>query len=119
MAEDPVSSAHTLPQAAELPFLTLWYRFIFFDWMFCDVQATRDLYQRRAALQHNRYMRRYLPVYLRRWAWLSAVGFVLGCLLERHTGAVLLSAWCFTWSCVAMTGVMVIAVSWALLGRAP
>ncbi|QYF92930.1 hypothetical protein KY495_19790 [Massilia sp. PAMC28688] len=119
MADHRDSRAQTLPQAAELPFLTLWYRFIFFDWMFCDVQAARDLYQRHAALQHNRYMRRYLPIYLRRWAWLSAIGFALGGLLERHTGAALLSAGCYTWSCVALTGMMVIAVSWVLLARAP
>lgn len=29
--------------AAELPFLTLWYRFMFFDWMFRDLNAAHDL----------------------------------------------------------------------------
>lgn len=102
---------------AELPFLTLWYRFLFFDWMFRDVGAARDLYERHAALQHNRHMRRYLPLYLRRWSWLTMSGFGLGCLLERATQATLLTAWCFTWSCLTLTGMVVIAVAWVLLAR--
>lgn len=106
------------PAADALPFATLWYRFIFFDWMFRDLNAARNLYERHAALQHNRHMRRYLPIYLRRWSWLSLSGFVLGSLLERSTDAVYLTAWCFTWSCVALTGMAVIAVAWACLARA-
>lgn len=117
MADNPVPTAHIPSAPPELPFLTLWYRFIFFDWMFHDVQAAGDLYQRHAAEQHNRYMRRYLPVYLRRWAWLSASGFLLGGVLEHHTQAIVLSACCYTGSCVALTGMMIIAVSWAFLAR--
>lgn len=106
------------PCTAALPFGTLWYRFLFFDWMFHDVGATRNLYERHAALQHNRHMRRYLPIYLRRWSFLSLTGFTLGCVFERATDAIYLSAWCFTWSCVALTGMVVIAVAWACLARA-
>ena len=53
--------------APELRFRTLLYRFMFFEWMFADVHAARNLYERHACLRHNRHMSRNLPVYLRRW----------------------------------------------------
>lgn len=102
---------------AALPFLTLWYRFVFFDWMFRDISATRNMYERAAAVRHNRYMCRYLPVYLRRWACLGATSYALGCMFELNTGATLLAAWCFIWSCLALTGMAVIGVAWAFLAR--
>jgi hypothetical protein len=102
-------------EAPELPFLTLWYRFMFFGWLFRDLNAAHDLYERHAALQHNRRMCRYFPTYLRRWSFLTFFDFGLGCLFERAMQASLLSAWFFTWSCVTLTGMVVISVAWALL----
>ena len=101
----------------EIAFLTLWYRFMFFDWLFTDISATRNVYERHAALQHNRRMCIYFPTYLRRWSFFTLTGFALGCLFERATQASVLSAWCFTWSCVCMTGMVVITVAWAFLAR--
>jgi hypothetical protein len=98
-----------------MPFGRLLYRFLFFDWLFADVSRARNLYERHAAFQHNRRMSRYLPVYLRRWSFLAAVDFGLGFLFERVLQASLLSAWFFTWSCLTVTGVVVITVTWALL----
>lgn len=103
------------PAAAELPFLTLWYRFMFFGWLFRDLNATRDLYERHAALQHNRRMCRHLPTYLRRWSFLTCFDFGLGVLFERAMQASLVSAWFFTWSCVTLTGMVVISVAWVFL----
>ncbi|HEY0060823.1 MAG TPA: hypothetical protein VGC21_01810 [Telluria sp.] len=103
---------------AELPFLTLWYRFLFFGWLFRDLNSARDLYERHAALQHNRRMCRYLPTYLRRWSFFTCLDFALGLLFERAMQASVLSAWFFTWSCVTLTGMVVIAVAWALLANA-
>ena len=64
--------------APEMPFRRLLYRFLFFDWLFRDVSAARDRIERHAARQHNRKMSRYLPVYLRRWSFLTAFDFALG-----------------------------------------
>jgi hypothetical protein len=110
---DPAASA-----VAELPFLTLWYRFLFFGWLFRDANAAQNLYERHAALQHNRRMCRYLPTYLRRWSFLTCFDFGMGFLLERAMQASLLSAWFFTWSCVTLTGMVVITVAWAILANA-
>jgi hypothetical protein len=103
--------------ASELPFLTLWYRFMFFDWLFRDLNAARDVIERHAALQHNRRMCRYLPTYLRRWSFLTCFDFGLGLLFERAMQASLLSAWFFTWSCVTLTGMVVISVAWIFLAN--
>ncbi|WP_132375450.1 hypothetical protein [Pseudoduganella sp. UC29_71] len=98
-----------------MPFRTLLYRFMFFDWLFRDVSAARDLFERHAALQHNRIMSRYLPVYLRRWSVVAAFDFALGFLFERALQATLLSAWFFTWSCVTISGMVVITAAWLFL----
>ena len=114
--DEPSPAAKTAP--AELPFLTLWYRFLFFDWLFADMRAPRTQLERHAALQHNRRMCRHMPTYLRRWSLLGACDFGLGLLFERAMQASMLSAWFFTWSCLALTGMVVIAVAWAVLANA-
>jgi hypothetical protein len=101
----------------EIPFRTLLYRFMFFEWMFADMSAARNLFERHAAWQHNRRMCRYLPVYLRRWSVLTACDFGLGVLCERALQASLVSAWFFTWSCVSLTGMVVISVAWVFLSN--
>jgi hypothetical protein len=106
------------PPVPEMPFRRLLYRFIFFDWLFRDVSAARDRIERHAAHQHNRKMSRYLPVYLRRWSFLTAFDFALGVLFEKVLQAGLLSAWFFTWSCVTLTGMVVITVAWVILTHA-
>ena len=76
----------------DMPFRRLLYRFLFFDWLFRDVSAARNRFERHAAHQHNRKMSRYLPVYLRRWSFLTAFDFALGVLFEKVLQAGLLSA---------------------------
>jgi hypothetical protein len=110
--------ARTDAPQPELPFRALLYRFLFFDWLFRDVSSTRTLLERHAARQHNRRMSRYLPVYLRRWSFLTAFDFALGMLCEKVLQAGLLSAWCFTFSCVTFTGMIVITVAWIILNHA-
>ena len=104
-----------------ISFSRLLYRFLFFDWLFADASAARSNVERHAARQHNRRMCRYLPIYLRRWSFLTALDFALGCVFERGLQAQLLSAWFFTWSCVSFAAVVVITAAWALLvnGRMP
>jgi hypothetical protein len=117
MTMDPDAKPGPIDSAPET-FWRLLYRFIFFDWLFADVCAARNLFERHAALQHNRRMCRYLPVYLRRWSAMAACNFCLGCLFEWTLQATLLSAWFFTWVCVTLTGMAVIMVAWATLAHA-
>ena len=106
------------PVSSEMPFRRLLYRFLFFDWLFRDVSAARTLFERHAARLHNRKMSRYLPVYLRRWSFLAAFDFGLGVLFEKVLQTGLLSAFFFTWSCVTVTGMVVITVAWVILAHA-
>jgi hypothetical protein len=115
---DPQPAVAIAIPADELPFRTLMYRFIFFDWLFKDMSTARDLYERHAVWQHNQRMSRYLPTYLRRWSFLTAFDFLLGCLFERLLQASLVSAWFFTWSCVTFAGMAVITVAWLMLTHA-
>ena len=101
--------------AAEIPFATLLYRFLFFDWLFSDMSKTMNLFERHAAWQHNRRMRRHLPLYLQRWSVLTAVEFGLGCVFEHVLDTGLLAAWFYTWSCVTVTGMALTSVLWAFL----
>ncbi len=98
-----------------MPFRTLLYRFIFFDWLFKDVSAARNVIERHAALQHNKYMSRYLPIYFRRWTVMATFDFGLGWLFERALQATVLSAYFFTWSCLTIAGMVVIAAAWIFL----
>jgi hypothetical protein len=105
-------------QAVESPFGQTLYRFLFFDWLFRDVSAARNLYERHAAREHNRRMSRYLPVYMRRWSVLATFDFALGFLFERVLSATMLSALFFTGSCVTLTGIVVMTVTWLFLAFA-
>ena len=104
-------------EAAEMSFATLLYRFLFFDWLFADMTKAKNLFERHVAWQHNRQMRRYLPQYLRRWSVLTAVDFACGCALESLMESKLLAAWFFTWTCVTITGMLIITVLWVFLSR--
>jgi hypothetical protein len=114
----PGQPDHQSVAISEMPFRTLLYRFMFFDWLFRDASAAPSLYERHAAWQHNRRMCMYMPTYLRRWSFLTAFDFGLGCLFERALQASLVSAWFFTWSCVTLTGMVVISVAWLFLANA-
>jgi hypothetical protein len=114
---NPDPNSHPDSALPLLPLRTLLYRFMFFEWMFTDISAARNLYERHAAARHNRHMSRYLPVYLRRWSVLTVFDFILGMLFERSLQASLLSAWFFTWSCVSLTAMVVISVAWLMLSH--
>ncbi len=97
-------------------FATLLYRYVFFDWLFADFAKARSLFERHAAWQHNRAMRRHLPVYLRRWAVVAAIAFALGWLFEQTVDATVAACF-FTGCAMTMTGVAQICALWLLLGR--
>lgn len=113
----PDSPTRPVVVAAELSFATLLYRFWFFDWLFADMTRTRNLFEHNAAWQHNRRMRCYLPLYLRRWTVLTSLAFLFGTLSEQVLEAAAVAAGFFTGSAVTFSGVVVILVLWAFLAR--
>lgn len=98
-------------------FSTLLYRYVFFDWLFADFGRARNPLERRAMWEHNRAMRRYLPIYLRRWSALSGATFGFGCIFEQLLQTRLVAACFFTSCAITITGMALIGVLWLLLSR--
>ena len=60
---------------------TLLYRYFFFGWLFRDV-GSGNLFERAAAVRHNREQARWLPTYMLRWLWCGLLFYALGGLVE-------------------------------------
>jgi hypothetical protein len=94
-----------VPTVNDLPFRTLLYRYFFFGWLFKEVNASGDLFERAAVLRHNRRMASWLPVYMLRWLWWGLMFYgiagVAELVFEAPDGARLLyaaSAICLSFS---------------------
>lgn len=78
----PVSSRYD-----DMPFLLVVFRYLWPFWLFKDA-SRGDAYTRAAAYRHNRSMRTYLPGYILKWMFNSALGFAFVAVadsLTRHT----------------------------------
>lgn len=104
------------PSAESEPLRSLVYRYFFFDWLFSDV-SRGSLLERAAAWRTNREMRRYLPVYLRRWLVIFAGGYGLGVLFEKGFELVYAAACCYSSSCISASVIFIIVLSWFALSR--
>jgi len=98
-------------------FSNLLYRYVFFDWLFADFGRARTVLERHAIWQHNRAMRHYLPVYLRRWSALAGIAFGLGCAFEQSLQAQVVAACFFTGCAITMSGTALIVALWLMLSR--
>jgi hypothetical protein len=84
-------SAAARPPAHALRLRELLYRYWFFGWLFEDVNRP-TLLERAAAWRHNQSQARWLPVYLKRWAVLTVLSFLVDALLEHGLQAQMWSA---------------------------
>lgn len=106
------------PDPANDSFLSLLYRFFFFDWLFADITQAKGLLERHAARAHNQEMRKYLPAYLRRWGGLAVAAFLAGSLCDRVFEAQLVASCCYTGFSITLGVMAVIVAAWLLLARA-
>ena len=74
-----------------LSFRILLYRYLFFGWLFQDVNRG-NVFERSAAWRHNLDRAHWLVTYLRRWVALGIVSFALGMLVEHGLSAQAMSA---------------------------
>jgi len=74
----------------QIPFRVLIYRFMFFSWLFRDVNRG-NLFERHAAWQHNVDASRWLPLYLSRWLVSGSLLLGLGALIEQKIDAPIMS----------------------------
>lgn len=77
---EPVSSHYD-----EMPFSVVLFRYLWPFWLFKDASCG-DRYARAAAYRHNRSMRMYLPGYMVRWVFGSALAFALVSMADALSG---------------------------------
>jgi hypothetical protein len=95
---------------------TLVYRYFFYGWLFRDVQRG-NIWERRAAWDHNRHQARWLPTYMRRWALCAGTLFVLALVAELGLESVALSVCLYLPSVMAIPFLAVTWVAWRFLVR--
>jgi hypothetical protein len=92
-------------------FCTLLYRYFFFGWLFKDV-GQGDVFERAAAVRHNREQARWLPTYLMRWLWWGLAFYALGSLAELLLNAVTLSMLLYATGALSVPISVAIAAAW-------
>ena len=107
----PLSDGTGDPGCSERPLRSLIYRYFFFGWLFRDASRGSAL-ERAAAWRFNRQRSRYLPRYLRRWASLVLLSYVLGLLLERNLALDLAATFFYCVTALAIAMSVLIAGSW-------
>ena len=101
-----------------MAFRTLLYRYFFFGWLFQDVTRGTRL-QRAAAWRHNQAQARWLPTYMRRWAWCTASLFALGGSVEMLLHAPGASAVFYVPCALSVAVHAVIGAAWVGFKRMP
>lgn len=92
-------------------FLTLLYRYFFFGWLFKDV-GHGNVFERAAAVRHNREQARWLPTYMMRWLWSCLLFYALGGIAELALEAPALSTLLYGCSAICLSFNVTIAVAW-------
>lgn len=95
----------------EASFCTLLYRYFFFGWLFRDV-GQGDVFERAAAVRHNREQARWLPTYLMRWLWWGLAFYTLGSAAELLLEAVTLSMLFYAAGALSVPFTVAIAAAW-------
>ena len=90
---------------------SLLYRYLFYGWLFRDA-GRGSLWQRAAALQHNREQAHWLPTYMRRWLVIGAALFALAWFVEMVLGWLTLSAFLYVPSVLSLPFNAVTVLGW-------
>jgi hypothetical protein len=100
----------------ELPTRVLLYRYLFYGWLFRDVNRG-SLFERAQAWRHNREQAHWLLTYLRRWAVCGLLGFGAAAVLEAGLSARWPAATLYVGGVVAVSYCVVTFVAWFFLTR--
>ena len=109
---------HQVPISSDSPVLlrTQVYRYFFYGWLFRDAD-TGDAAARSSARRHNEDQRKWLPVYMARWAVLGLALTVAEALLEQRFGnSVVMSAILALAMIFVVMYELVTSICWAFLG---
>lgn len=97
---------------------SVWYRYLFCDWLFRDV-GRGTLLERAAAWRHNREQAKWLFTYMRRWLALGALFYLLGALTELAAVSPLASAFFFVPGALSVSVNAVLGAAWVALKTFP
>jgi len=100
-----------ISEPSECALRVLVYRYFFFDWLFRDVNAGSSL-ERAAAWRFNQEMRRYLPIYLRRWTIVVVFSYAVGALFENWLALANAAAFFYFVTSISLAMAMLIVRSW-------
>ena len=106
----------TEPQAAP-SFQRQLYRYLWPFQYFRDVSQGGCL-ERQQNYRHNRAMRRYLPGFMAKWTFLTALWFSMGGAMDQ-LGVAPLAAGCFIVAIWTLIVVLLLCVDWLWLERFP
>jgi len=90
------------------------FRYFFFHWLFRDANVN-ELYQRSAAIAHNKANRHHLLAYLRRWIALISLMYFAGIILEQLNSTA--CVFFYTVAALCFCTITEIAVAWIFLGQ--
>ncbi len=97
-----------------LAFSSLLYRYLFFGWLFHDA-SRGNLWERSAALQHNKTQARWLPTYIRRWVVMGMLLLAIAAFIELVLCAPVLSAFFYVPSALTVPVSSLTAYLWLAL----
>jgi hypothetical protein len=85
-----------------LAFSSLLYRYLFFGWLFRDA-SQGTVWERSAALRHNKEQAHWLLTYIRRWVVLGGILLAVAAFTELVLRAPLLSAFFYVPTALTLT----------------
>jgi len=95
----------------ESSFCSLLYRYFFFGWLFKDA-GSGDMFERAAAVRHNREQARWLPTYMMRWLWWGLAFYGLGGATELFLEAATLATFFYAAGSLCVPFNVAIAAAW-------
>lgn len=107
----------TYGKGAAIPFARLLYLYLWPFHYFRDVTRGGRL-ERAQNYRHNRMMRRYLPGFIAKWAFLTVLAAGVGFSLEQF-GLAIPAAACFICATWTLLVVLLLWVEWLWLERFP
>jgi hypothetical protein len=92
-------------------FGSLLYRYFFFGWLFREV-SSGNLFERAAAVRHNREQARWLPTYMLRWLWWGLLFYALGSLVDLAVPESLMATLLYALSSLTIPFNVAICAAW-------
>ena len=95
---------------------SVYYKYLFYDWLFKNMQSAKNKTEERLSWLHNQRNRHYLIIYMLRWFVITCITFSGGYISEKIIVCLPASACCFIGTACAIPILVVTFVAWLFLG---